>query len=98
MIFVARAPKPSLSWDFLFLITSLLIGPLGGAGGRDLVGVVCGGLSMSGKPPKSEVEVVVDDEDAGDGTGVLVLLEMDTKVSSLEEDEDLATAVDTGFG
>ena len=53
---------------------------------------------MSGKPPKSEVEVEVEDDAAGDGTGVLVGLEMDTKVSSLEEDEDLTTAVGTGLG
>ena len=98
MIVVARAPKPCLSFAFLFLIASLLFGPLGGAGGRDLVGVDTGGISMSGKPSKSEVEVEVDDDAAGDGTGVLDGLEMDTKVSSLEEDEDLTTAVGTGLG
>ena len=98
MTVVARAPKPCLSFAFLFLITSLLFGPLGVAGGNDLVGVESGGSSMSGKPPKSEVDVEDDVDGSGDGTGVMVGLEMDTKVSSLEEDEDFATTSDTEVG
>ena len=94
MTCLARASKPSFICNFLFLITFLLSGPLEVGGGRDFLGVVSGGLSISGKPEKSEVEVFADEEDAGDGAGVLVGLENDTKVSSLEEDEDMATAVD----